>query len=356
MSYPYQPPGGGYPQQGPQQGYPQQPQQGYPPQQGYAPPGYAPPQGPPGYAAPPAGYGSQAAPASGPGVWDQVYAYAEQGGSFKLEPHGTFPGVVTEAPWLPGGFKDGTKNGWKLKLQFTQGPHTGRNISYTMVVSPLTNDGQPNNFGAERLMKDLAAMGIPVGEKFSGIPGEQPYWHQGITDEQAGQMMIGKPVGIETYLDTAWDNTKIRRLHKVAGVPQQPAPGPQTAVAYGPPGTGPALPPQGYAPPQGPPQPVGPPAGPPPQQYAPPQGPAAGPQQGYPGQPYPPPQGAAPGPGAVGQPGLGQFTAEGQGQQQWNPAQGQGQNGMPQQPAPAAQPPQGPPGQAPPMPPWATGQ
>jgi hypothetical protein len=352
MSYPYQPPGG-YPQQ-PAPGYPQQPPGGYQ-QQGY-PQGYPgnPPAGPPGYAAPPPGYPQQAAPASGPGVWDQVYQFAEQGGSFKLDPPGTFPAVVAEAPWLPGGFKDGTKNGWKLKLQFTQGPHTGKHITYTMVVSPLTNDGQPNNFGAERLMKDLAALGIPVGEKFSGIPGEQPYWHQGITDDQAGMMMVGKPVDAEIYLDTAWDNTKVRRLHRSAAAQAAP---PQQAAApsYGPPGSGPA--PQQYqqpyappgAPPQAPPQPVG-------------GQPYAGPQQGYPvgfpGQPYPPPQGAAPGPGAVGQPGLGQFTPEGQGQQPWNPAQGQQPqqgppNGMPQQ---QQQPAAGPPGQAPPMPPWATGQ
>jgi len=337
QQYPQQPWQGGQqpPQQGPPPGYGQPPQQYGPPGGGY------PQQGPPpGYGQAPPGYGQQGAPASGAGVMDELYQFAQENEGFKLNPGvGKFPGIAVASEWLVGGYSSGEKNGWKLKLQFTEGPHAGKHITYNMVVSPYTRDGAKNTFGAERMMTDLAAFGVPVGEKFSKVPGEVPYWHQGISDQQVAGAMLSRPVLIEIGDRRDRDGTEVKRLHPLAGQPGMGQFTPQGQGYQGqpPPQQQPPGPPGGYqqAPPQGqPPAPAyGPPGG---QQGYPQQAPPQPPQQGYPQ--GPPPQQGYPQQGQPGTPPWPQNGAPMQPQGQ-PPMQGQQQGPVP-------------PGQAPPQPPW----
>jgi hypothetical protein len=337
----------GYPgQQQSPWGQPQQPQQGYgqpqQPQGGQygAPPGY----GPQGYGpSPQQGYGQM----GGEPNWGQMYEQGEvRSGGMPLEPAGRFPMVVTESEY-GAHFSDGTKWGWKLKAQFTDGPHAGKTVSHNMAISEYKNDQTPNTVGMGILFRELAILGVPVGEKYGDPPGTVPFFAQQGGGHAAAQTMVGKPFSAEQYNDDY--GAKIKNLRPVrpghGGVPaqaqQQPAydkPGP----AYGPynqPGGGP----QGY------PQPGG--GGVSGQQMGP-----AGAVGPTPPQPWQAAQQAQAAP--QGHPGGGgEFAPQGApGQSPW------GQNGAPAQgQAPAGPPPQGPPqgqpqpgmGGAPDAPPWA---
>jgi len=332
MGYPpNMPPGGGYPQ-GPPPGYgpPAQPGYGQQPAPGYGgppPPGYG--YGPPA----PGGYGQ---PGADDG-FDFGQSYQTADTSAGLMPDSWQDAIVTEREY--GRTKAGDKWCWTVQFQITTGQYTGRKLTTTLAVSPRKQDGTQNDQGMGILYRHLGALGVPVGEKFGGQPGEQPWFTQaqGSTPAEralaAGQMacqyMANRPCYIHVTQNT-WSggtNNKIAdikpaRAGAPAQAPAQPGPGaappPQQQPAFG--GYQPGPPAPGY--PQQPPQPVqGPPPGYPPQQAAPP--------------PQAPP---APGPAAPmqpGQPGVGQFTGPGQAQQ--GPP-----NGQPQQPS-----------GVPPAPPWA---
>lgn len=342
MGNPYQqsqPPWG----QQPQQGYPQQPyQQGPPP--GYGPPPgapqgtYGPPQqpyqqqGPQGYGPPPQqGYGQQSAEPD----WGRAYETGEaRTGGMMLEPEGKFPAVVTESEYGPH-FAEGTKWGWIIKVQFTDGPHAGKSLTHRMAISEYKNDGTPNTAGIGILFKELATLGVPVGEKYGDPAGTVPFFAAQGGGHAAAQIMVGKPFLAEVKNDDYGAKIRIRALRPGQGGHQAPQTGAAPGQGYSPmPQQGPGAPPQ-----QGQ------------QQFAYPQQPQQGPT---PPQPWQNAQQAQPQP----QGGTAEFTQQGTS----NPAQPpwQQQNGAaaPQQ-APAGPPPQGPPqqqaqpGQAPGAPPWA---
>jgi hypothetical protein len=322
--YPPQQPGygppPGYPPQGPPQGYPPQgPPQQYPPQQQYAPQGYGPP--------PQQGYGQP--PAGGAEVnWEKWYNEADNTGGGGYTP-GWWPAVVEANEY--GFTKAGDKRAFQVKVKFTAGPNAGRSMANTQAISEYTNDNQPNTGGMGALFRRLAAMGIPVGDRFGDPPGTQP-WFRTMTGEQAAALSVGRPLEVEVIEDTAYGNQKIRGMRRAAAAAGQPGP---------------------YAAP------------------APPQGAPGGPQApqpyGYAQQAAPAPQGMAP-----GAPGTGQFTPAGAAQQGYpqqappqqapQPAQGYPPqappNGYPQQAPAQAAPAPGPqpqaPGQAPGQPPWMT--
>jgi hypothetical protein len=369
----------GYPPQYPPQG-PGQPQ-GYPPQQpGYgAPQGY-PQQGPPqGYAQPPAAGYQQ--PQQAAFSFAEVYNQADASGG--MIPEEWYPSLVEKSEF--GRTQKGDKWAWTIVFRIASGQPTGRQLTMTMALSPMTNDGQPNPGGMSRTFRQLHALGVPVGDKFGGQPGEQPWFAQfpapqgappevqnaaiKAAGDYAAQLMTGRPVRIKVIQDLEWNNNKVKdiapsRPGDPTVMPQQATAGTAAAAATGYPQNYAAQPPQQY--PQPGPQPVGQggqppwaggqpqqaPAGPPPgyTQQAPQPGPAApGPQAPAPyGQAAPPaqqypPQQAAPDP--AGQPGVAQFTPQGQAPQQ-PPWQGQPNGAPPQQ---QAAPQQG----APPPPPWA---
>lgn len=348
--------GNPYNQQPPwaQQGPPPQPapgygQQGYPPQQ-QPPYGQGPYSGPP---PPQQGYGPpQGGGQGGEPVWDRMYENSEPGaGGLLLEPEGRWPAVITASVWGPS--KDGTKWGWTITAQFTDGPHAGKSLVTSRIISEYKNDGTPNTAGISILFGELQAMGIPVGEKYGDPPGTVPFWRQG-GGQAAAQAMAGRPVMVQTKNDYDYGNTKIQRIRAPRpGQPTQAPPAPQQPAAGQP---APAM--GGYQP------------GPPAPGYGPPQGQPAG----YPPQGGPvPPQSWQQASAATGG-GMGEF-AQGQ---TWNPgppaAPQQAPAGPPAQPPWAQQPngappPQGPPagqqppqaappqnqpqmGGAPPAPPW----
>lgn len=367
----------GYPgQQQPPWSQPQQPQPGpggYPPGGGYtgqppqggqygAPPGY----GPQGYGQPPQqGYGQP----GGEPNWGQMYEQGEvRAGGMPLEPTGKFPMVIAESEYGPH-FKDGTKWGWKLKAQFTEGPHAGKVLSHNMAISEYKDDGTPNTVGMGILFRELAILGVPVGDKYGDPPGTVPFFAQQGGGYAAAQIMVGKPFTAELYNDDY--GAKIKNLRPVRpghGAPAQPQQGQQAQQQFSYPAQGA---PQGY------PQSGGGPQAPQPWQAA--------QTQAAPGQTPPTPQAGAP---ATQGGGTGEFHP----QTTWNPAGPMapsgagpaatgstpaavpnaagpqpnqppwGQNGAPaQNQAPAGPPPQGPPqgqpqpgmGGAPEAPPWA---
>jgi hypothetical protein len=360
----------GYPPQNPQQpgqpwqgGYANPPMQGQPPQQAYGQPPaqqYV-PGGPPGA---PQAYG---APETVAAAFDfgQVYGQADPtAGSID---NGTYPAIVESAEFDR--TQSGDKWAWTVRFQITAAPYVGRRRTKTLSINPTKNDGSPNGVGLGITFRQAHALGVPLGPPI-GEPGEVPVWQQvppQATPEQtlaaagrlAAQMMTGRPCRI--VLGTRPAHGDYPESQEIKDI--KPAmPGDPTSL---PPQAGQAAPPapgQGFAPPQ---QPQGGPAG---GSYAPPQGypqPGAqpvGPAQQPPwgGQPQqapqaPAPYGAPPGsfPGQVapqgtpvqpGQPGNGQFTQQGQAQQQWADP-----NGQPAQPPQQAQP-------AAAAPPWANGQ
>jgi len=330
----------GYGQQQPYGGQPGYGQAGPPAQQYGQQPGYG---GQPGYGAPPQQYGAPqygASPGTGsPAEWDAYYNMGDPTGVNYQE--GTYPGHAIESVWGPS--NDGTKMGWTITFVFDGGPHAGSKITTPRVISPYKNDQTENKAGMGILFGELHAMGIPVGEKFSGVPQQVPYWHQGITQEQVAQMMLNKPVMLRIKNDDY--GSKVKRILAAQGA--QAAQAGPAAGGYAPaPGPGPQPGPQAVGGPQ---QGYGPGPGP---QQAPPQG--GPPQGGYAPQPGTYNQ-ASPGPG-----GIGQFApppgAQGQ---QGPPPQGYPQgpaNGMPPQQAPAQGPPQQAPGMggAPGQPPWGS--
>jgi hypothetical protein len=372
----------------------QQPPQGYP-QQGPA----------QGYAQPPAAGYQQ--PQQAAFSFADVYNQADASGG--LIPDDWYPSLVEKSEF--GRTSKGDKWAWTIVFRIASGQPTGRQLTTTMALSPMTNDGQPNPGGMSRTFRQLHALGVPVGDKFGGQPGEQPFFAQfpvpqgappevanaaiKAAGDYAAQLMTGRPVRIKVYVDPDWNNNKIKDI--APSRPGDPTVMPQQAQQagpqYGPSGFAPPAQPGGPAPysPQAAqqggyaqpgPQPVGPGGQPPwqgqPQQGYPPQqfqgqpGMAGPPAAGAPAAPVPPgapvgPQAPAPygqqapqpgyqgdmaaGPGSppaapdpAGQPGVGQFTPQGQAPQQ-PPWQGQPNGAPPQQAAPQ----QG----APPPPPWA---
>ena len=382
-------PQGGYP---PQQGYPQQPQQGYPQQgQQFTPPGqqqFAPPQG-----------GQQFGGAEY--NFADIYGRADLSAA-TLYDAGKYDAVVESAEW--GRSKDGSKGQWTVVFRTTSGvgpgapdAKTGRSkLTVTISISPTKNDGTENSAGLGIMVKQLHALGIPMGPPLD--PASTPFWVQGWTEQQVAQAMVGKPALISVVQDEYEGVTrnKVKQIlpprpgantnwqqfaQQPQGAPQQPfqaAPQQGQQFPYGAPAPQPG--PQAPGPWQ-PPQPPqqgfeGQGYGQPPQQFQ--QGP------GSPGQPapgmgqapggYPAPGPGVPGyaqPAQPGQPGLDQFTQQGQGiqpgthpghdqQPPWQGGYQQGQqqmpyqqNGQPGQPAPqqGGQPQPG--GDAPQMPPWA---
>lgn len=317
---PYQqgPPPGYGPQQGPP-GYGQQQPQGYPPQQGYGPPagpGYQ--QGPP---VPPGGYGYQQGGGTAQPNWDQMYEGGDPnaGTGGKVFAEGWWPATVAEASY--GLTRNGDKYAWTVKFTLASGPDAGSPITTTMAISEYKKDGSPNPAGIGILFRQLGSMGIPVGDKFGGQPGSQPYWRMGWTGDHVAQALVGHPADIQIKTDPEYGNSKVNAIRAPrqpgqapGGAQQAPQPAPQQ------PPMAPAM--GGY---QG---------GPVAQGYAQP-----GPQGVQGGQPVmPQPYQAQAGPPAA-QPGTAEFTPG----QTWNPAQ---QAGPPQAAPQQAQ--QGPPQQ----PPW----
>lgn len=298
--------------------------------------------------------------------------------------------ICTEAEF--GRTRDGTKGAWTVKSRVSSGEHARHQLTTTIAVSPMTNDGEENSGGLARMYRDLTALGVPVpdpknpavvhnGERNNGMP----FWMDGRTGQPlppgqaefaAASYMAGTPfrcnVIVEPYQGN--DTNKMRNLKPAlagdpreipAAPPQQPGQAPQQWApqpGYGQPGQVPqaqaqqawAQPQPTWQQPQQAAVPPGPQPGPPPQQA-----PFAPIGQQY--QSQPPVQGA-PGyaqPMAPGAPGTDQFTQQGMAQPgQAPPWQQPGQpvQGAPQPPwqqggpqgQQAPQQPQGPPAQ----PPW----
>lgn len=379
MGYPPQPPGYGYPPQQPGYGQPQ----GYPPAQ----PGYGPSQqnygAPPGYGPPQQG----AYPGAPQQSYGQEYNMADL---FNRADHSR--GVLLDVGWYNvtiesgewGRDRSGSKGQWTIVGRTTSG---NNKLTTTITISPDSEKAMGIMF------RHLAAFGIPTPPPY-GAPGTQGWWELGWTPQQVAQAMVGK--NLDWYLvkneypeGSGQFNNKVRDMRPAQGGAQQaPAGPPQPPGMQQPPGMPPGQPPI-----------------PQPPQQAPPPGYGAAPQQPFPGQgatsatqPVPPgmvpmmgpgggsftPGPATGGPGydpnlppyaqpaQPGQPGMGQFTPDGQaqqpgtiGQQMAAPAQppyaapgvpqppAQQQFQYPgQPPAPGAQPP---PGDTPAPPGWAGG-
>jgi hypothetical protein len=290
-------------------------------------------------------------------------------------PEDWYPAIVAESEF--GRTKDETKWAWTIKFILTTGQYTGKQLTSTMAISPTKQDGSPNPAGLGILFRQIHVLGVPVGPPI-GPQGEVPIWSQfpaqpgqeqqavAAAGAAAAQIMTGKACRIKV-IQNEWDggtNNKIRdiqppKMGDPTTLPQQGQQGaPQPGQGFAPP-----QPQQGWQQPQAAPQqgypqpgaqPVGPGGQPPwggapqgqqaPQPYPPqqaPQGPTQGapaPTAGMPGA-----QPAMPGMANPGQPGMGQFTPQGQAQQWADPA------GNPAQPPPQAQP-------AAPQPPWQNGQ
>jgi hypothetical protein len=290
-----------------------------------------------------------------------------RGGSYTT---GWQPARLTGCEW--GLTRNQDKYAWTSVFTLA-GPDSGREITTTMAVSQYTNAGEPNTGGTAKLYRQIGALGAPVGEKFGGPAGSPGFWDLGWTGEQVAAFMVqqGVPVEVNITYDEKWENFKIKdiRAARAPAAPPQQAPAQQAPAQQAPaPAMGgyqPGPPAQGYGPPQQAPAPAQAPQGYPPQQA--PQGPYGAPPGTFPGQVSPGPTAPAPGAppmtpqgfpapaGNPGQPGMGQFTPQGQAQQA--PPQ---QAGPPQQAPYPAQPPNGAPPQgaqapgqqAPPQAPW----
>lgn len=361
-----QPPQGGYGQQ--PQGQPygqQQPYGGQQQQQG----GYAPQGG--GFGGPPGG---------GSGYdFGQLYGGADMSVGLRME-EDSYPALVEESEW--GRTKDGTKGQWTIVFRTTAPGlkkslgSPGSKLTMTLSVNPTKQDGSPNPQGLGIMYRQLGALGIP-------IPPAQPFWELGWSPEQVAQAMKGRPCTLVVKDDEyeGVTRSKIRDIRPpTPGAPTTLPQGGQQGQPFGGPPQGQQQwqpsgqqAPQPWQPPQ---QPQGQfqgqgygqqQTGQPPTGQQPQGGPA--PQYGQPTyNPNVPPYAQQPAPG---QPGVQQFTQQGQAiqpgvhpghdqmAQQQYPQQPQGQqgpppNGYPQQPDQGqqqGQPPQG--GGAPAPPPWA---
>lgn len=317
MSYPPPP----YSQQ-PPQGYPQQqqpqeqqayqhpayPQQAYQPQPGYAPAAYQP----------------QAAAPGGSYSWTDLYGLAAQGGSYMYD-EGWYAAVVEAAEY--GRTKAGDKSAFTVKFRTASGVNAGKSpVTTTIAVSPAKNDGTPNEAGMSIMMRQLGAMGVPVGPAHwppaLGPPPPAGFW----IDPQTGQdigleagghraaaMMAGRPCEIKITHDDSFDGTPRMKVSAIRpprpGAPMDWPRGDQAAAGYPaqaalPPAAQPGSPYPGYQQPQ--PGFMQPGPAVPPGQPAPPVA-----AQPIPAQPQWTPQ-AVPGQG-----GLGEFTQPGQSQQPW---------------------------------------
>jgi hypothetical protein len=279
-----------------------------------------------------------------------------------LYPEGNYDAVVESASW--GRTKDGTKGQWTVKVRTTTGEMAGKMpLTQTITVSP-SGENAGRSLGI--MFRHLAALGIPVPDPANPqmvINGQAPFWLLGWTEDQVAQAMVGRPVTISLKHDEYDGVTRNKIRDWRPPRPGAPTDWPREQQPQPPYGAQPGYPPQpGYPQaPQGYPQQPAPQA---PQQWQPPQQPAQPPwqQPAYPqaGAPLQPPaQAQPPVPGAPpwaqpqqpGQPGTGQFTAEGMAQPQ-PPAQ---QPPAAPQPPWAQQQPQQP-QQGAPQPPWAAQQ
>lgn len=309
----------------------------------------------------------------------QLYGQADHSGVVLVD-KGVYDAVVTKSEW--GRTKAGDKGQWTVQVAITTGQFAGSKLTSTITVSPVKDDGTPNEKGQGIMFRHLRALGIPVDLPGQPLPpGVRNFWEMGWDENVVAQQMLGKPVQIQVIHDN-YDDTpraKVRDFREArpgaplqVEKPQQQGNGyaqPSFAGAgggsYGPPsnagGGGGGWPQQQQQPgwPQQQPGPVAP-----------------GPWQGQPSGPgaYGQPPAGIPGapsyaqPPVPGQGGVGEFTQQGQsyqgyqGQpdpyqqatgQQPGPAQYQGGYGMPQGPEQYAQ--QPPQGQLA-MPPWAQPQ
>jgi hypothetical protein len=315
-----------------------------------------------------------------------LYGMADHSVGRLLE-NGSYDAIVEDGEW--GKTKAGDKDAWTWKFRVTTGEYANSPLTMTMAVSPVKDNGEPNEAGLGIMFRQLGSMGIPVP------PDQQPWWLLGWTPENVAQAAKGRPVQI-AVIKNEWDggtNNKVKDIRpprpgaplQVQQPPQQFQQQPQQGYS------------QGYGQPQQP--PMGGPGGGyqmPPNGYQ--QQPPQQPGYGYAGQqqaaPPPPQQGQAPGPWqgaqppAAGQPqqipgapawaqppqpgqgGMGEFTNQGQSQQGYQgqqPPNGYQQGPPPQgygapaqgAPAPGAQYQQGAPSpsdappQQPQRPPWA---
>lgn len=239
---------------------------------------------------------------------------------------GNYDAVVESAEWGP--TSDGSKGQWLVKFRLTSGK-PGMVLTHNMTVSPLKNDGAPNDKGLGMLFNQLAALGVPR-------PVEQPQlWQSPGVEHQVAAMMTGRPALLYVTVDDGNDQYPARNRVKSVKPPRPGAPAsyqpqpqqPQGAVpqdyqgGWGSPPQGqlaqqqPQYGPSGFAPPvqQGGPAYYSPQAAQQGGQYQPQQG-----QQAYP-------------PMQPGQPGTGQFTPQGQAQQPWQQMQAPAQQGQPAQ-------------------------
>lgn len=364
MGYPNQPPQGyGQPAYPPQQPQPGQPPAGYgqpyaPPQQGYAP-------------AAPQSYGAPA-PGAGSFTFDSVYQQADASAGL-VPDKTTAPAIVTESEF---GKTQNGKWAWTVKVRLSAGEFAGKQLTSTISISPVKNDGSPNPGGLGMTFKHIHALGVPVGPPIGPV-GEVPIWSQfpaqpGQEDaavmaagQAAAQIMRGRPCRVFITVRPAEgeysERNQIRDFKPAqpgdpTTLPQQgqmAAPYPQQAPQQYPGGAGGGAQ-QGYA--QPPAQPVGPAA-------APPWGGAGQAAPGY------PPQGQMPAPGAApmtqpAPPAPAGYPQQAPPPQQAPQAPPQGQPAVAAPPwgapngAPPQQPAQPAPGQpgTPPPPPWAGGQ
>jgi hypothetical protein len=347
VNQPYQQPPPGYgqqqqQQQGPPPGYGQQPQYQQQPQQ----------QPPPGY-----GYAQQTYQPQGAGVgssagydFRQLYGEADHTAG-QLYDAGTYDAVVEANDF--GRTKGKDKDCWVIKTRL-YGPQGPRGIlTGQITISPNKNDGSRNTGGMGGMFRELHAIGTPVGPPH-GPPGEQPWWDLGWDEHRVAANSIGKACQIEVSVSEWPEGSGQKRNRIERYLPARPGfvPGQQMAQQ---PGYVPG--PVGGMTPQGPPQGVqGPTPGqqaaqqiaaqhgwtqqqqPPPQQQPQQGGPGAPPWQ--PGGQFAQPPGQQPQQGGMaynpggtgqqppptydpslpphaqpatqGQPGMGQFTSQGQ--------------------------------------------
>lgn len=346
----------GYPPQ-----YPPPPPQGYGQPQGYPPQPYQ-QQAPQGYGQPqPYGQPQGYAPAGGGGYnFASLYGQADHSASMMYDA-GLYDAVVEESDY--GKTKDGTKGAWTIKFRTTSGVNSGKSpVTMTLSISPVKKDGQPNGVGMGIMFRQLGALGVPVPPEswpaqLGPVPPApfwinpqtgQPFPDDGSAERYAAQIMTGRPCQIKIFHDDSYDGTPRMKINAILpprpGAPtswqqaQQPqyqaAAPPPLSVTYGNP-QAPGFAGGGAAYPGQPQYTTGGPGYP-----QPPYGGVAGggggpavPAQAPQAQPQPNP--AMPAwaqPPVPGEPGLGQFTPQGQGYQPSHMA-------PPGQPAPYAAPP-----------------
>lgn len=326
----------------------------------------------------------------------QLYGAADHSGGY-LYDKGVYDAVVEKSVY--GRTKDGQKGSWTITFRTSTGQGAGmRGIPMTLSISPMKNDGSPNQAGLGIMFRQLGAMGVPVPNPENPqeiINGRFPFWldqntgqplPRGHAEEIAAQIMTGKAcqIGLD---QEEWEGVTRNKVKQILPArPGAPTTWPQPQVQQNP------MAQQGFAPwgqqapqpaapygPQGYAQPAAP--GYPPQQPQGPQQPAWGQQPGVPAQPvyppgptqYPPMQQPAPPvpgappwaqPGQPGQGGMGEFTQGGQSYQPSHMDPSQMQQPPAQAPYQQPQPPAGPqpgydtppwqgqPQQAPAQPPW----